>query len=419
MDFRGKKLLVLAGAGVHEKVVRQAKAMGIYTIVTDYLTDSPAKRIADETWMNSITDVDGIVAKCQKIGIDGVVGFCIDPAQRPYFEICRRLGLPCWGSEREFSILTDKILFKNFCREHGVEVIPEYSPEDVESGRVEYPVLVKPAMQRGSRGQRICRNRDEVLRAMKEAAGVSGNGKAFCEKFLTENQDISAAFFVIDGEPHLVKFGDRILGRVEDGLNRTVMLTVLPSRFSPVFESRACGQVKKMIKAMGCKFGPVFLQGFADGDAVRFYDPGRRMPGSDYDLMLKIATGFDTVKSTIHFALTGDTGACYGTPENGYLLNGGTAILLAISVRAGKIAEMAGLDSVLKHADTVYGREFFTPGQTIAASGDLEQRVAEFGAYFPPGVDWRPYVRMVYDVYHVYDENRQDMIVSRVDPDGL
>ena len=49
MDFTGKKLLVLAGAGIHSKVVRAAKEMGIYTIVTDYLDpkESPAKAIAD------------------------------------------------------------------------------------------------------------------------------------------------------------------------------------------------------------------------------------------------------------------------------------------------------------------------------------------------------------------------------------
>ena len=53
MIFKGKKLLILAGAGVHSKVVRTAKEMGIYTIVTDYLepTYSPAKQIADESWM--------------------------------------------------------------------------------------------------------------------------------------------------------------------------------------------------------------------------------------------------------------------------------------------------------------------------------------------------------------------------------
>ena len=50
-NLKGKKLLILAGAGVHNKVVRAAKEMGIYTIVTDYLPDSPAKELADESWM--------------------------------------------------------------------------------------------------------------------------------------------------------------------------------------------------------------------------------------------------------------------------------------------------------------------------------------------------------------------------------
>ena len=47
-ELKGKKLLILAGAGTHNKVVKAAREMGIYTIVTDYLVDSPAKQIADE-----------------------------------------------------------------------------------------------------------------------------------------------------------------------------------------------------------------------------------------------------------------------------------------------------------------------------------------------------------------------------------
>ena len=59
--YKGKKLLILAGASVHCKVVEAAREMGVYTIVTDYLESSPAKEIADEKWMLNITDVDGIV----------------------------------------------------------------------------------------------------------------------------------------------------------------------------------------------------------------------------------------------------------------------------------------------------------------------------------------------------------------------
>ncbi len=40
-NYMKQKLLVLAGADVHSKVVSAAKEMGVYTIVTDFLENSP------------------------------------------------------------------------------------------------------------------------------------------------------------------------------------------------------------------------------------------------------------------------------------------------------------------------------------------------------------------------------------------
>ena len=182
MDLKGKKLLILAGAGVHSKVVRAAKEMGIYTIVTDYLEDSPAKKIADESWMIDIMDIDSIVAKCKETGVDGVVNFCIDPAQWPYYKICKELGLPCYGTEREFEILTDKVAFKKFCKENNVDVIPDYSLADIEQNNAEYPIFIKPSMSRGSRGQFVCYNREEAIKAWREAEKESLDGNAHGDK---------------------------------------------------------------------------------------------------------------------------------------------------------------------------------------------------------------------------------------------
>ena len=46
MNYKNKKLLILGGAYLHNKVVEAANEMGIYTIVTDNLPDAPAKKIA-------------------------------------------------------------------------------------------------------------------------------------------------------------------------------------------------------------------------------------------------------------------------------------------------------------------------------------------------------------------------------------
>ncbi len=411
--LKGKKLLILAGAGVHCKVVRAAKEMGIYTIVTDYLTDSPAKLIADESWMYSITDVDAIVERCKKEGVDGVINFCIDPAQIPYYEICTKLNVPCYGTKEQFEILTDKSKFKEFCIKNNVDVIPGFTEEDVINDKAEYPLFIKPTNSRGSRGQTICYNKDDALKAIEFAKSESSDHTCLCEKYLENYRDIGSALWVVDGEPHLVKFADRLLGSIEDKLEKQVIYTRLPATFSSKVEDSVLPRVKAMIKAMGVKFGPVFMQGFVDGDTIRYYDPAMRMPGGDYDLVLKEATGFDTVKSLIHFALTGDTKTCFGNPENAYLLNGKLGLLTTVSVRPGKMAHVEGMDKMLEHPYVVYGRQIIPEGADIPDSGDVRQRVAAIGALLPGKGSVKSFLEELYSTYRVLNENGDDIMLSR------
>ena len=83
-----KKILILGGTAQQIKLVEAAKKMGVYTIVTDYLVDSPAKKVADEAWMLNIKDVDQIVERCKQEQVNGVICGYIDPCQRPYQQIC-------------------------------------------------------------------------------------------------------------------------------------------------------------------------------------------------------------------------------------------------------------------------------------------------------------------------------------------
>lgn len=412
-NLSGKKLLILAGAGVHNKVVRAAKEMGVYTIVTDYLPDSPAKKLANEAWMYDIKEVDSIVERCKKENIDGVINFCIDPGQKPYQEICEKLGLPCFGTKEQFEIMIDKRKFKDFCISHGVDVIPDYSEKDIIDENVEYPIFIKPTNSRGSRGQSICFNKDQAIRAIKFAKSESSDNNFLCEKYMYGKQDIASALWVVNGEPYLVKFGDRHLGNKEDGLEKQVMCTELPAKFSSHVEGSVLPRVKAMIRALGIQFGPVFMQGFVDGDTIRYYDPALRMPGGDYDLVLKQATGFDTVKSLIHFALTGDTKTCFGDPKDAYKLNNMHALLMSVSAHAGKIALVDGLDEMLKHPHVVYVRQIIDVGETIPASGDVQQRVGALGALLPDETYVDDFLNKFYQTYRVLDENGNDMIVSR------
>lgn len=415
MDFKGKKILILAGAGVHCKDVKAAKELGAYTIVTDYLPThlSPAKLIADESWMISITDVEAIVAKCKEENVDAVLSHCIDPAQMPYLEICERLGVPCYGTRKQFEVLTDKRKFKDYCLLHGVDVIPDYTEDDIVNNSVEYPIFIKPTNSRGSRGQSICYNKEEALIGLQSAKNESSDGKYICEKYMGGKQDIASAFFVVDGEPYVVKFGDRHLGKIEDNLDKQVICTWLPSKYSNMFTNNVMERVKNMIKSLGIKFGPVFLQGFVDGDTIRYYDPALRMPGGDYDLVLKHATGFDIAKTLVHFALTGDTRTCFGNPNDCFKLNGGIGLLMCASVKPGLLYHVQGMKEMELHKDVVYCRQIIPEGEIIPASGDVRQRVAAIGAYVSSEQQVSSFLKDFYHTYKITDKEGNDMIISK------
>ena len=412
-SLKGKKLLILAGASVHNKVVTTAKEMGIYTIVTDYLTDSPAKKLADEAWMYDIMDIDGIVKKCREVGVEGVINFCIDSGQLPYLKICKELNLPCIGTDETFSILTNKRSFKEYCIKHNVDVIPEYTYDEIMNDKVEYPIFIKPIDGRGSRGQKVCYNKEEAIKAIEYAKEISWTDGFLCEKYMGGKQDLATAYFVVDGEPYLVKFGDRLLGKKEDGLEKQVICTLLPSKFVDTYEKNVDERVKKMIKSLGIKFGPVFMQGFADGDTVRYYDPAQRMPGGDYDVVLEKVTGFSTVKSWINFAFTGDVKTCIGNPENSYRLNGGVAPLMSLSAKPGTITKISGMEEIAKNPNVIYARQIIEAGNVIPNSGDVQQRVVAFGAYFENRDELENFYKEVFDTYVMLDENGNNMIIRR------
>jgi len=56
MNLRGKRLLVLGGSRISCEMIRHAKAMGIFTGVTDWclLETSPAKQEANEAFLSAL-----------------------------------------------------------------------------------------------------------------------------------------------------------------------------------------------------------------------------------------------------------------------------------------------------------------------------------------------------------------------------
>ncbi|MDE6698295.1 MAG: hypothetical protein K2J91_02300 [Lachnospiraceae bacterium] len=422
-SFKGKKLLILGGAFQHCKVVEAAHKLGIVTYVADYLTDSPAKKMADKALLVDIKDIDALVSICREEMIDGVITTSLDPCQIPYQKICEQLDYPCFGTEEQFHILTNKKAFEKCCKKYGVDIIPSYSEKDIElfcngNIQIDFPVVVKPVDSRGSRGQAICRDINEVKAAIEIAKSESSNGQVVIEKYMGNCDDFTMTYLFIDGNAYLIRTGDRYLGTEENGLNRVAIAATSPSKHTELFLKYVNERVIHMLKAIGIKNGPVFIQGFVDGNTVRFYDPGLRFSGGEYERLLKLSTGVDIIEMLVKFALCGRFEE-NGLPEELYKLGGKYIMQLCPTLKEGRIAAVCGEEKLRENGNIITYSPRYGIGDNILLKHDVGQRFAEICILSDDLNKEAENVKFVQETLHIIDTKGHEMLYDSFDVNRL
>lgn len=348
-NLKSKKLLILGGTLISCEIVRQAKKMGIYVVVTDYNKpeDSPAKQIADEHFMVSATDVDGVVDLIKQEHIDGVlVGF--NDMLLPYYaEICQKSGLPCYATKEQFELFINKQRYKNLCRKYSVPTVKEYniSLTELESNKfdVHYPVLVKPVDSSGSRGITICHSDSELKEAYQKALKFSAINKVLVEQYLT-GKEVTVFIVMQDGKYYLSGIGNRHMKASRDGVLPLPVGYTFPSIYTESYEKNILPKVKNMLKDVGIQNGMMFMQCKVEDGIVTVYDLGLRLTGSLEYKIFEQLSGYNTLELMINFALTEDMSdtdlSKLINPFKGYGFN------ISVVAEPGVIEKIEGIEEV-------------------------------------------------------------------------
>lgn len=411
VKFEGKKLLILGGAAVHCKIVTTAKKMGIYTIVTDYLdkNNSPAKQLSDESWQIDLYDVDRIVEKCRNEKVNGVICGWLDPAQRPYAQICKKLGLPCYGTEDQFFKLTDKHAFKKLCFENGLRIITEFSENDIRNNTISFPVFVKPVDSRGSRGQSVCNSMEEIEDAISLAKSESSNGDILIEEYINNLISFQVTYFVVNDVPYLIRTADGYKGNAEDKLDKVALCSISPSKYTNEFIAKADAKMRALIKKMEIHNGPFMAQGFYENGDFVFYDPGLRFPGVDYDLIYQSVTGYNVMEQLIIFSLTGFMNNA-GLYDENVFLNGKFSAVFFPTIQAGKIRKITGGKRISRQKYVYSCNLRYKEGDTVKWTYNVNQRIAEIDILGNSLIDVAKKIEAVKKMLVVMDDNGCNMI---------
>ena len=222
---------------------------------------------------------------------------------------------------------------------------------------------------------------------------------------------------VVNGRAYPFRTVDRILGKYEDGLDKLAVGSFSPSVFTDIYMKNVHSKVEKLINDIGLVNAPVFMQGFVDGDTVRFYDPGLRYPGGEYERMFKAATGKNLFYPLIEFALTGKVSdKTVELSQQDIWLGGKVASQVLPTLRSGKISKIIGMDEIKKHPSVVSAFERYSVGDVISQTKNVNQRFCEIDIVCDNVKELKDVVRFVYENLKILDENEEDMKVSCFDP---
>lgn len=413
-NISGKKLLILAGGPNLVTLVQRAKELGVYTIVTDYynLDTSPAKKIADEYWDISWSDIDTLEKKCLENKVDGITtGYSESPVEC-CIELCSRLGLPCYCTKEQLDFTRDKIKFKEVCKQNGVPIVKEYKKIDEVD---EFPVIVKPVDRAGSIGVGVASSKEELVKVYDYAMEMSYCKEVIIEKYISGTK-IDVYYEVRNGNIKLLTT-DSVINAKNNGLDRVVQSAwYFPSNVHDLIVEKADKSLQRMIKNLGIKDGYMFMSGFEDNGELMFFEMGFRLCGGHLYNYLVEKGEINNMDIFIYSALIGSTKDLI---PNTKINNKLKCFNINVYAKKGTIKEIKGFNEISKMEDCKFSLITAHEGKQC---NDDKAILSKVGMYYFCNNDaskLQKDVEEAYKLLKVTGSNDEDMIYDRIDTNNI
>ncbi len=383
MNLEGKTLLFLDGSALGACAVRRAKELGIHTIVANYYKTekTPGKMVCDEPIEIDFSDVDAMCELVREKHIDGIFVGWTDSNLPYYAEISKRMGLPCCGTEEQFEVFSnDKRKFKEVATQFGVpvpkryELTMEFLPEDL--AKVEYPVLVKPADESGSRGIKRCDNEQELIENFTWLYAYSKSKKIFVEKYIDSPTEVFIYYTVQNGVPSYSAAFFKHKAQTEDSKASSALLHMFvderSAHYMDGYRRDVEPAVVRMITGLGLQNGVVMFQGFMKNGQFYFYESGLRMGGEQFYVFSKPLNNVDSLDMMIEFAVTGKM-TCYDSKAQDNPVFSKSCCNYYVTLKPGRIASIEGYDAVCAMPQLLQISTFKKIGDEIDPGNSLDR----------------------------------------------
>ena len=207
--YQNKKAVLIFGVGpLQESIIGRAKKMGLYTVGIDPCEDATCRDCVDAFEVVPGQDYEGHCAVIEKYGIDAIVTAATDKPLVMMARIAEKYGFPFYSVETaQWS--TDKFQMKERFELGGVPHAQGRLISKVEEAEgLVFPVIVKPRDNSGSRGVKLCRDKNELQNSIDEALENSKLNTVLVEEFI-EGPEYSIESLHHDGKSEVIQFTEK------------------------------------------------------------------------------------------------------------------------------------------------------------------------------------------------------------------
>lgn len=322
--MKQKKLMLLGGLRYLLPVIEAAHQQGYYVITCDYLPNNIAHKYSDEYCNISIIDKEAVLKEAQRLQIDGILSFAVDPGVVTAAYVQEQMGLPAFGPYESVCILQNKDKFRNFLTQNGFTVPKAKGFSSVEEAMKErywfpWPVIVKPTDAAGSKGVTRVDKPEDLREALEYAFQYSISKRVIVEEFI-EKQGCSSDTdsFSINGELKFVSFSAQRFD--ENAANPyTPSAYSWPSTMTEKQERELTSEIQRLLKLLNMRSSIYNIETrIGTNGKAYIMEVSPRGGGNRLAEMLRYATGIDLITAAVRAAVGDEVTEIEQKPYNGH-----------------------------------------------------------------------------------------------------
>ena len=282
-------------------LLEHARALGHEICVVDGAPTAPLLKEADYPVVRSFTDLDGVLADLERIGVEPVAVATMgsDQAVLPTARLAERLGLPGLPVAAAETV-ADKRKMRAAFEAAGIPAPAGRDATSLEEAaaalaEIGLPAVLKPVDGSGQRGVTELRAESELPGAFERAIAASRTGAAVLERYV-EGDEFTVNGFLLEGEYLPMSVTQR---RLHPPPPLGVCIAHrYPSGLDAGAERELFALAHRVSRAVGIETGPSYVQ---VRDAV--IEVGARLGGGKDAELAKLVTGFDAIRANVLWSL--------------------------------------------------------------------------------------------------------------------